>query len=94
MKILKVTGVVSFLYLVKEEVGEKESISIKELGPLTTGTQVLKAALNASLESHSVCLVCGTHATSMRSNSSSPDVLKPTIVSSFSFRLWPYRDFL
>ena len=78
---LKVTFVASFLYFVSEEVGKKESILIKELGPLTTGTQVLRTALNASLVWHSVCFTCGTQATKKRSEISNAIDLKPTIVS-------------
>jgi hypothetical protein len=43
----KVNGVGSFLYLLKTDVGRKLVISIKELGPFITGTQVRRTALNA-----------------------------------------------
>jgi hypothetical protein len=56
-------------------------MSIKELGPFITGTQVLRMALNASFVEHSVCFVCGIQLAKKRSINKRPIDLKPTIVS-------------
>jgi hypothetical protein len=78
---LKVIGVMSFLYFVSDEVGKNELMLMNELGPFITGTQVLRVALNASLVLQDVCFVWGTQAAKRSIDISSAIDLKPTIVS-------------